>query len=79
MGQRLSNSSSYVGFEYHAKEIRKWYIFVWHNFDNFSFKLDRTRIIIWCDENIKGLWVLNSGCIFFKNEEDLVAFKLWWV
>ena len=37
----------------------------------------------WLDENIKGNWIHEYGGLgtllfWFENEEDAMAFKLWW-
>ena len=32
----------------------------------------------WCDENCNGLYRLHAGCGYFEQEEDMVAFKIYW-
>ena len=79
MGQKLSVSPTYVGFGYRAKEIRKWWTFVWFKFNkNYDYEYERKHIVIWCTEYTKGLWSMNGVDIYFEDITDAVAFKLRW-
>ena len=38
--------------------------------------LNLEKLLIWCDENIKGKQFIEENTIKFENEEDAALFKL---